>query len=88
MKLQGDFAEIIVEVFGMFGGNKKATVVFEISFKQELWRLWPLHLKGHSRYTDQGLDSTAVRLKKKHILSFELEKSLRNHDERVGSVQT
>ena len=39
MKLQGDFAEIIVEVFGMFGGNKKATVVFEISFKQELWRL-------------------------------------------------
>ena len=35
MKLQRGFAEIIVDVFGMFGGNKKATAVFEISFEQE-----------------------------------------------------
>ena len=35
MKLERGFAEIIVDVFGMFGGNKKATVVFEISFEQE-----------------------------------------------------
>ena len=39
MKPQEDFAEIIVDVFGIFEGNKKATVVFEISFEQELWRL-------------------------------------------------